>query len=166
MRRTEDKEIKDKLEKEIDVIKNKVMLLTRDYKNIDPQVTEGQIKNVYVTMKSMEGAARLIQAYQLSRWKRFWLWFCCSKRDYEARLFHGLWLQAERAIEPSLIMWENLGFSKKMRCLRILGSLFITLIMLSVTVIAIMYARVADEELQSFSPQVNCGEASENISEQ
>ena len=83
----------------------------------------------------------------MSRWKRFWLWFCCSKRDYEARLFHGLWLQAERAIEPSLIMWENLGFSKKMRCLRILGSLFITLIMLSVTVIAIMYARVADEEL-------------------
>ena len=41
MRRTEDKNIKDKLEKEIDVIKNKVMLLTRDYKNIDPQVTEG-----------------------------------------------------------------------------------------------------------------------------
>lgn len=36
MRRTEDNDIKDKLEKEIDVIKNKVMLLTRDYKNIDP----------------------------------------------------------------------------------------------------------------------------------
>ena len=36
MRRTEDNDIKEKLEKEIDVIKNKVMLLTRDYKNIDP----------------------------------------------------------------------------------------------------------------------------------
>ena len=36
MRRTEKKEVKDKLEQEIDVIKNKVMLLTRDYKDIDP----------------------------------------------------------------------------------------------------------------------------------
>ena len=44
------------------------MLLTRDYKNIDPSVTEGQIKNAYVTMKSMEGAARLLKAYRLSRW--------------------------------------------------------------------------------------------------
>ena len=73
IRRTTDEADKEKLEKEIDVIKNKVMLLTRDYKNIDPSLTEGQIKNAYITMKSMEGAARLIQAYQLSRWKRFWL---------------------------------------------------------------------------------------------
>ena len=60
MRRTENKVVKDKLEQDIDVIKNKVMLLTRDYKDIDPQTTEGQIKNAYVTMKSMEGSARLI----------------------------------------------------------------------------------------------------------
>ena len=152
MRRTEDKEERDKLEKEIDVIKNKVMLLTRDYKNIDPHLIEGHIKNAYITMKSMEGAARLIQAYQLSRWKRLWLSVCCSGSRYKKKMFQGRILQAERAIEPSLIMWENLGFSKKVRCLRILGSVFITMIMLSVTVIAIMYARAADEELQSFSP--------------
>ena len=42
-------------------------------------------------------------------------------------------------------MWENLGFSKKARCIRIIGSVFITMIMLSVTVVAIMYAKVVDE---------------------
>ena len=87
MRRTEDKEERDKLEKEIDVIKNKVMLLTRDYKNIDPHLIEGHIKNAYITMKSMEGAARLIQAYQLSRWKRLWLSVCCSGSRYKKKLF-------------------------------------------------------------------------------
>ena len=36
LRRIKDEKTKLKLEKEIDNIKNKVMLLTRDYKNIDP----------------------------------------------------------------------------------------------------------------------------------
>ena len=38
--------------------------------------------------------------------------------------------------------------------------------MLSITVVAIMYLRVADEELQAFSPQVDCGVASSKITEE
>ena len=68
LRLTNNEKEKRKLENDLDQIKTRVMLLTRDYKNIDPTVTEGQIKNAYVTMKSMEGAARLLKAYRLSRW--------------------------------------------------------------------------------------------------
>ena len=92
LRRTQDENEKRKLEDELDQIKTKVMLLTRDYKNIDPSVTEGEIKNAYVTMKSMEGAARLLQAYELQEWQRFWLRCCCRRQGYEERLFHGRWL--------------------------------------------------------------------------
>ena len=63
-------------------------------------------------------------------------------------------------------MWENLGFNKQKRCIRIFGSILITLMMLSITVVAIMYLRVADEELQAFSPQVDCGVASSKITEE
>lgn len=54
----------DKFEKKIEQLKVTVMILVRDYKNVDPSITEGEIKNAYIVFKSMEGAERCRQAYR------------------------------------------------------------------------------------------------------
>ena len=54
----QDKKKKEILERKIDELKLSVMLLVRDYKNVDPSATEGDIKCAYVVFKSMEGAER------------------------------------------------------------------------------------------------------------
>ena len=51
-------------DKMIEELKISVMILVRDYKDIDESVIDGRIKSAYVVFKSMEGAARCIQAYK------------------------------------------------------------------------------------------------------
>ena len=82
------------------------------------QVVQGedneQIKNAFVVFRSMDGAARLVQAYNESRVSRCCTSCCCccvDKATYKRKLFHKKWLDVEKAVEPSLILWENLGLS-------------------------------------------------------
>ena len=48
-----------------------------------------------------------------------WLFYrccsCCSKEAifFDKKMFHNKWLYADKAIEPSLIMWQNLGYNKR-----------------------------------------------------
>ena len=72
---------------------------------------ESLIKNAFVTFRSMEGAQKLIKAYDKSRCTLCLLKLlceCCSaKKLYNEKLFEGRFLKVEQAVEPSLILWEN-----------------------------------------------------------
>ena len=121
------------------------MILVRDYKSVDPSVTEGEIKCAYVVFKSMEGAQRCLQAYRNHYFKWFFQRFCIcffkEKFGYDNKMFHNKWLYVDRAIEPSLIMWENLGYNKKDRCLRIICTTITAMILLTMTIIIILFIR-------------------------
>ena len=148
------------LEKKIEELKVTVMILVRDYKNVDPSVTEGEIKSAYVVFKSMEGAERCLQAYRYHYFK--WLCFrccvCCfnDKINYDKKMFHNKWLRVDKAIEPSLIMWENLGYNKKDRCMRIFCTTITSLILLIITVLTVLVLRSQDSGLREFTPEINC----------
>ena len=71
---------------------------------MDIDEDEGKIKWAFVTFRSMEGAARFEQAYDVGIFKRFWLWICCGccigrevKSGYQRKLFHNKWLKLRTA---------------------------------------------------------------------
>ena len=51
------------------------------------------------------------------------------------------------AVEPSLINWENLGLSAKARCFRISLLTVISFILLILTTLGILYAKVKENEM-------------------
>lgn len=71
-------------------------------------------------------------------------------------MFHDRWLLVDRAIEPSLIMWENLGYNKRSRCLRICCTTVIAGVLLTVTMFCILAVRSYDSGLRDFTPAINC----------
>lgn len=149
---------KAEMEHKIEQVKVSVMMLVRDYKNVDPSVTEGDIKSAYIVFKSMEGAERCLQAYRYHYMK--WLCFrccaCCFKVSYDNKMFHDNWLHVDKAIEPSLIMWENLGYNRQDRCKRIFCTTLIAILLLAVTVLFILLIRSQKSGLRNFAPEINC----------
>lgn len=124
---------------------------------IDNEDQDG-IKNAFVVFRSMEGAARLIQAYNKSRINLCCVRFCCccvNKKEYKRKLFIKKWLKVSQAVEPSLINWENLGLSRKARCCRITFATIVALILLFLTTIAILYAKVQENALTKDA--ISCG---------
>jgi len=73
---------------------------------------------------------------------------CVDKKSYKEKLFHGRWLKVDQAIEPSLILWENLGVSRKNRCLRILGRIIISIILVIATTTFILYVKIYEDDLK------------------
>ena len=71
-------------------------------------------------------------------------------------MFHNKWLIVDRAIEPSLIMWENLGYGRRDRCLRIICTTIIAMILLTFTVLIILVIRTQESDLHDFTPEINC----------
>lgn len=101
----------------------------------------------------MEGAARLIAAYNKPRISLCCTACCCcdtaEKRAYKRKLFHKKWLKVETAVDPGLINWENLGLSMKARCVRITLLTIVSLILLIVTTIGILFAKVKENEFKN-----------------
>ena len=113
----------------------------------------------------MEGAARLIKAYNVGRCTRWWT-SCCSdccvdKDSYRKKLFHDKWLKVEPAVEPSLIIWENLGFTRKARCCRTTVASIISLLLLFATTLLILFVKVKETELKK--DRVSCALATDVI---
>ena len=113
----------------------------------------------------MEGAARLKSAYNHSRLSVCCTRCCCSccvdKKTYRRKLFSGQWLKVEQSVEPSLIIWENLGLSLKNRCIRTTGAALISLILLLATTLLILYVKVFETDLKQ--DDVICGTAGSSI---
>ena len=100
----------------------------------------------------MEGPHRLIGAYNESRCRLCCIKYSCDccldKKDYKRKLFQGKFLKVERAVEPSLIIWENLGITKKRRCCRILFSSCVAFILLLLTTLLILYVKLQEIDLK------------------
>ena len=126
--------------------KEKIIELAKKYvKEIAIADNDG-IKNAFVVFRSMEGAARLIQAYNKSAISRCCTICCCCNAQsliaYKRKLFHDNWLKVDEAVEPALINWENLGLTRKARCCRITFLTIISIILLILTTLGILYAKV------------------------
>lgn len=56
----------------------------------------------------------------------------------EHKLFEEEWLQADEAINPSLIKWQNLGYSKKERFFRIIFTSLVSLVLIIFTMFLVL----------------------------
>jgi uncharacterized protein YxeA len=53
-------------------------------------------------------------------------------------------------------MWENMGYSAASRCMRKMLTTLIAVILVLITTIFVVYAKSMDDDIQAFSPQVDC----------
>jgi len=108
------------------------------------------INAAYVVFRSMEGKERAQMAYKnyYSRRRCFGINMrCCDTENVKHLAFGKKILKVEEAIDPSLILWENLGSSIFERRLRMLFTSFLCLIILIITCLINLYAVTADTEL-------------------
>ena len=140
------------LEQKITLQKAAILKEAKQYMEASKQEDSEAIKNAFVVFRSMEGAARLIQAYNRSAISVCCtacccFCCCCDKKTYLRKLFHDRWLKVDEAVEPALINWENLGLSRNARCFRISILTLISLVLLFATTLGILYAKVKENEL-------------------
>jgi hypothetical protein len=74
----------------------------------------------------------------------------------QRKLFFERWLQVEHAINPSLIMWQNLGYSKVDRCFRIILTSLVSLILIVATMFVVLGQSAINTQINQISPQINC----------
>lgn len=68
-------------------------------------------------------------------------------------------MKVRAAPEPSLILWENLGYDMKYRCGRVCVTSLMAIVLLCFTIGLILYTKTVDDDIQAFSPQVECDPA-------
>jgi hypothetical protein len=56
------------------------------------------------------------------------------------------------AINPTLIMWENLGYSMKERALRTLLTTLVVLVLIVATMFVVLYQSYINEKINDISP--------------
>ena len=144
------------METQILKIKDKIVKLADKYKKLGVNKTQDEVKNAFVVFRSNEGVARAEQAYMLSSWSRAWLWMTCRSKRYRDKQFLGKYLSVKRTIDPSLILWENLGYSQKERILRTAITSVVALVLVCFVIAIQVYQRTADQAINSFSPQIQC----------
>jgi len=88
----------------------------------------------------MEGMARALSAYRLHRLERIWLYFTFRFDSYKDKLFLEKYLDIKQAVDPSLILWENLGSSIWARARRIVIIAIVAFLLLSVTLMINLYS--------------------------
>ena len=69
-------------------------------------------------------------------------------------MFQGRYLKTDQPAEPSLIIWENLGVTRKQRCFRILLSSLLAIVLLLSTTFLILYVKIQENELKM--DQIRC----------
>lgn len=88
------------------------MKLGEKYKvEVAKETAANDVKCAFVTFRSMEGQARMLQAYKMGKCKTCCI-MCCFQEKVKGKLFREKWLKVDEAPNPSLIMWENLGYSR------------------------------------------------------
>lgn len=81
------------IENKIQRIKDRILRDATRYSQVVNNEKTDEIKNAFVTFRTMEGAARMIKAYNKSAVSLFCLARCSSccvdKKSYRRKLFHG-----------------------------------------------------------------------------
>jgi hypothetical protein len=106
--KTKEKQIS-KMTKRIEKLQKKQEKNENAYLKFRNSSNEKVVK-AFVTFKSMEGKLRIMQLYSVSRFYR-----CFRKPKVIDRYFEKKWLDIRQPAASSLILWENLGVSRKQR---------------------------------------------------
>lgn len=86
------------------------------------------VANAYVVFRSMEGPARFLKGMDKNKCTRGCLKCFCTgkyKKNIHHKYFQNTWFKARKAGDPTMIIWQNLGYSDCNKCVR---TLIITLI--------------------------------------
>jgi hypothetical protein len=115
-------------EKKLDAVKADIAKQVEKYLALEDSNLD--VANAYVVFRSMEGPARLLKGLDKSKCTRGCLrcFSCCSskyKDNIHHKYFQNTWFKARKAVDPTMIIWQNLGYSECNRCVR---TLIITLI--------------------------------------
>lgn len=110
---------------------------------------------VYVTFRSEEGAARLLRAYQMGTFKQNLL-MCCFRNNIQNKLFYEHFLRVDKAIDPTLIMWQNLGYSKASRRFRTAFMWLVSVLLILGTMYVVMQQALLNKSINQISPQIDC----------
>jgi predicted nucleic acid-binding Zn-ribbon protein len=71
---------KQELEVKITALKNRATKIAEEIKALENNVeTYREVKHAYVTFRSMEGHSRLLQAYEVGKFKRMFLFLTCRR---------------------------------------------------------------------------------------
>ena len=144
-------------EDEVKELKNKIIEKIKDYADLEDTGENADVKFAYVVFRSMEGKARLVNAYN---YKHFWSKYKCLDKkkgaNQEQKYLHGVenFLTVQQAPEPSLILWQNLGIKKnRVRCRQLISVLF-SMAFVALIIAGIYYLKQAQEaEKLGFKPQ-------------
>lgn len=112
-----------KCQADITVLTEKIVAKINAYAELTGTGEHAEVKFAYVVFRSMEGKARLCDAYHYPHW---WSKACSNRGAPVAdKCLHGVeWmLEVEEAPEPSFILWQNLGVTRNGQRLRRAGSL-------------------------------------------
>jgi len=109
------------------------------------------VVKAFVTFKSMEGKLRFMKLYDHS-----WLSRKLNKKKQQELYFEDKYLDVRHPTHASLILWENLGVTKKERCLRVFLVAIVSFIIMILTFIIIVYARDFQSSLSEKYGDSNC----------
>ena len=83
-----------------------------------------EVVQAYIIFRSMEGAARFLEFYKVRGCCKNCLPWCCDSLRSQRRLA-GYKIRVEKAVDPTLIIWENMGYSQVKRGCSVILTLII-----------------------------------------
>lgn len=94
-----------------------------------------QIKNAYVTFRSMEGKQRAMQAYETGTAARLFAeYICCMKSVFQKKkLLKKGYYSIRDTVEPETIIWENLGVPASSKFFRWVGALSLAAVLFAIS---------------------------------
>jgi len=130
------------------LIKEKILLIKEDYKKLLKEKSiisdKVAIKSAYVVFRSMEAAARAKEIYSKTIFTRFWLYITCRENEYRSTYLLDRYLKVRKAEEPTLILWENLGYNMVHRAWRIIFTSCVASGLVIACIFVSAYGTVAD----------------------
>lgn len=112
----------------------------------------------YITFEQSVGAHRAIQIYRDS-WLTYWF------MD-EKRRFQGCRLKVHKSPQPSVIIWENLGYSAWHRFRRRALTWIISIALLVLSAICSFTSRAFEQRAQNAGGQEPCPEGFDSLSKE
>ena len=138
-----------KLEAKMEDIKRKK---DQNEKMIESQrVADVKANRIYLTMQSMEGKQRVLNALKPKKFRR-----CCNRKKFEQRYINGKWLEVYEAPQPSIILWENLSVTAFNRFLRILLVSLISGGLIAITFVLMVLCKNYQSDLTSSYNASSC----------
>jgi len=154
-----------KCQAEITALTEKIVASINAYAELTGTGEHAEVKFAYVVFRSMEGKARLCEAYNYPYpWSRNSVWLaCCGRKrgatEADKHLHESAdgekshFLEVEEAPQPSLILWQNLGVTVREQWLRRLLSFLVAAALVAAIAACVTALKaVSDSAKAGFAP--------------